>query len=129
VKDQGQWRDAEGNELTILNARDDEVIEYYAEAIGPGRAVLVSEGARERPRRITRAEVIAQQNEVRTATSVRTLSSGASPSIEDDEDSPAVWWILGGVGAAVVIAGVIAIVLVATPNDDTELAPPIGDFP
>jgi hypothetical protein len=131
VKSRGEWQDAEGSEIVLVSLGEDEVVEYYAEAIGPGRAVLVAEGAHDRPRRITRAEIAAQSDALRTATSVRTLSS---PPLADDgagdSDSAIGWWVAGGVGAAVVIAGVIVIALVASaPNDDTDLAPPIGDFP
>jgi hypothetical protein len=122
----GSWRTSAERDVEVEAARD-ATVEYYAEALGPGGAVIVSEGTRDRPRTISRRELGAPGETLRTETSMRTLTN---PEVaEPDEGSSAGWWILGGLGVAGAAAAVILVVLFVLPTDQTMLLAPAGDLP
>jgi hypothetical protein len=123
------YRTADGESLEIVAERD-QTVEYVVSAIGPGGAVIVSEGFPDRPREVTPATAAESAQGVRTETRVRTFGSGdlQPPAVDDEGGSSAVWWILGGVAVA---AAVVVTVLLLTlgGNEDTILLAPTGDLP
>jgi len=145
-----RWQRRTDAPIDIEVGDDDTAVEYYAEALGPGRAVLVSEGYPAEPRAVTRREITAagaarhEGGALHTSTSVRTLGSetgdappattGRAPLDYDeggDEGSSAAWWIVGG-GAVLVAATVVAVVLLTGgggASDETVLASPTADLP
>lgn len=92
----GAWIEAEDEPLTIpVDAS--RALAWYGEAIGPGGAVVASDGTRDAPHR----------------------RDGASG------DEPPWGWIGLGAGAAVVIGVVVTIVVVATQPADTQPTAPM----
>jgi len=120
------WEAAERAEVDV--PAGDEAVEYYAEALGPGGAVLVSEGFAADPRRTSRADL---QEALRTETRVRTMrmaAGGASETDDDEGGGGAGWWIAGGV--VLVAAAVAVVVLLSAGGEvDTSVMPPTADLP
>jgi len=102
VRVHGQaWRSAPGR-VAIANP-ERQPVEYYAEAFGPGGALLIARGSRERPLRFVYEGPAAQ------------APSG---------DASKLWWILGG--SAVLLAGAaIVIVAMVSENDHTQFEGPV----
>ncbi|MCB9593463.1 MAG: hypothetical protein H6719_12085 [Sandaracinaceae bacterium] len=93
----GAWVTAEDEPLTIP-VDPERALAWYGEALGPGGAVVASDGSRDAPHR----------------------REGASAG----DEVP--WgWIGLGAGAAVVLAVVITVVVVATQPGDTQVTAPM----
>ncbi len=96
------WERATGAPLFVPTP-EGEVVEYYAEAIGPGGAVIARTGEEDAPLRAAPAAVAA-------------APSGGMEA----------WpWIVGGVGVAVVAAVVVTVVVLSTGGGQsgTDVAP------
>jgi hypothetical protein len=113
---------------------DDEAVEYYAEAVGPGGAVVVTEGTAESPRSVTPATLdAAGSGGVSAGLVTETRMRRRGPAVELDDDveetsSSPLPWLVGGALAAV--AAVVAVILLTggSQTDETVLSAPTGDF-
>lgn len=106
----GEWTEREGNEIDVPAAE----VEYYAEAIGPGGAVLASDGSRDAPRTASAGGVVAG-------------GGGGAVIGGDDEgdEGGAPIWLFVGLGAVAVAAAVVAVVLITSAqSDQTQLGAP-----
>ncbi len=126
----GSWRETEQATLEI-DVRPSQAAEYYAEAIGPGGAVIATSGSRDAPSRLEPeggaiAEVGGEGDVGAGAGSGSESGAGGTeqPPPPGGGDDVGLWVGLG-VGAAVLVAAAIVIgVLVATPTDETQLTQP-----
>ncbi len=122
--DSSRWLDTTDATLTIPVAPN-EGAEYWAEAIGPGGAVIASVGTATNPERVEASGVSAD-----------TVATGPDLTVSDDSTTtgPATggggggipdWvWIVGGVGLAVIVAAIVTVVVLTVPNDQTQLGRP-----
>jgi hypothetical protein len=78
-----------------IAARPSDEVEYFAELVGPGGAVIASAGSADRPER-------------RPPDAVAVQSVVALDEVEDDGVSP---WVWVGIGAGVAVAAAVAITL------------------
>lgn len=121
----GEWVPTEGRTASIP-VRGEGAVEYYVDALGPGGAVLLSEGTENEPRLIGTPggeEPVGDPSEDPTS---------LNPPIEDPEERVRrAWpWALLGTGIAAIIAGaIIAGVLVSRQNQGTQLDAPTVDWP
>jgi hypothetical protein len=81
-------------------------VEYYAEAVGPGGVALASTGTADDPLS-TRAS--------RAATE--------SPMVEPDAEGGVSPWLFVGIGAVVAAVATVLLIVLLTPEPDTQLAP------
>lgn len=98
--DGGAWQS--GNESLQVAAAPGARIEWYAEAVGPGGALLSTIGSAGAPRTLT-------------------LPAAAAPARDDGAGGAVPWtWIAVG-GGALVIAGVVVAVVLASGGGDTDV--------
>ena len=97
----GRWQSAEDQRLTVLASPGSRVI-WYAQAIGPGGAVLASRGTETAPE----TAVVPKAGRA----DVPSLPADGAP-VPAEEDGPPWLWIGVGAGAAAVAAGVLAFFL------------------
>jgi len=96
------WREAPGR-IAIANP-ERQPVEYYAEAFGPGGALLIARGSREQP--------------------LRFVYEGPAAQAAHAGNSTTLWWILGG--SAVLLAGAtVLIVAMMSENDHTQFEGPV----
>lgn len=108
--------DAVEGEGTLLVPSAGERVSYWAEAIGPGRSVLATEGSRAAPREATQTGVALGVTEDSSAGAVDTGSGdGISP------------WVWVGVGAVVVI-GVVGTLLLVSSGGTSDSTQPGAPF-
>lgn len=91
-----EWRRGDAGAVSIDAAPGDTVL-WYAEAIGPGGAVLLSEGSRVDPGALVVPVPV------------------ASDAGGGDETT---WWLVGGGAAAAVVGAVVAVVAVVTTSGE-----------
>jgi len=99
------WQEAERR--LEVSFQDGETVEYYCGALGPGQAVLRSEGTAEEPLTIVNELVV------------------GPPGGGEDEGGGAGVWIALGITAAVAIAGGTVLYFVLKPDADTNLMPQV----
>lgn len=108
----GVWQRSDGAALEVMGDPDSEV-EFYAEAVGPGGAVLASEGTSGAPRRSTIAGLLAP------------AETGPGPIVGGGGGGIPAWPFLVG-GAVLVAVAVTLVVIFATGgNDGTQLSFPM----
>lgn len=122
--ERGEWRDTDASSLEV-DVRPSQAAEYWAEAVGPGGAVIATHGSRSAPSRLEpEAGAIAvdvEPDPVATAPGTTApVDGGTQPG---GEEIPAWPFIVGGVALAVGAAILIG-VLVTQPTDETQLARP-----
>lgn len=122
----GAWRDTDASTLEV-SARPSQAVEYYAEAIGPGGAVIASHGTRGEPNRLEAegggaVETDSPPDPV-LGTSDPGNGSGTPTTPPPGEDVPAWPFVVGGIVLAVGAAVLIG-VLVTQPTDETQLTRP-----
>lgn len=121
----GAWRDTDASTLEV-SVRPSQAVEYYAEAIGPGGAVIANHGTRGEPSRLP-----AEGGAVDTGTEPDPIIGTPDPghgsrtptTPPPGEDVPAWPFVVGGIVLAVGAAVLIG-VLVAQPTDETQLTRP-----
>jgi hypothetical protein len=121
-----EWSEGMRTEATV-GVGDGEAVHYYAEAVGPGDAVVARDGTRDAPRvLVNRAST---QTPGTTDGHVAPEPGGASPVRSDESGAGGLVWALG-IGGVVVaaVAVTLVIVLVATGNDDSVVGPPLFEF-
>ncbi|UJR80461.1 hypothetical protein [Sandaracinus amylolyticus] len=98
------WRRGDGGAIAV-EASPGETVLWYAEAIGPGGAVLASERSRVDPGALIVPE--------------------PPPAPSGGGDDSTAWWLVGGGSAAVVVGVIVAVVaVVATTEPSTTLGGP-----
>lgn len=105
----GDWERATGAPLFVATPSGG-VVEYYAEAVGPGGAVIARSGEASAPLRAA------------------PISAAAGSGGGGDEVWP---WIVGGAGAAVVVAVVVTVVVLTTSGggaSGTDVSPFVVRF-
>jgi len=105
----GDWQSAVNDEL-VLTAGSDGRLLYWAEAVGPGGAVVASAGSRDEPRVLE--------------PDARQTAGGGEPEEPEPDGGGVPWWpfVVGGVVAA---AGAVALIfLLSGTNDQTLVGPP-----
>jgi hypothetical protein len=111
----GEWTERDANSVDVPVA-DGSTVEYYAEAVGPGGAVLAAEGSRGAPRTAGAGGLIADGG------------GGGGGLVDDggDDGGGVPIWVFIGAGV-VAVAAVVVIILLATggESDQTQLSPPI----
>jgi hypothetical protein len=106
-----EWVRGEGESLVVpLSAGSD--VEYYAEAIGPGGAVLVAEGSELQPRRASFGGGAGGEG-------------GGPPPGGGDDDSVVLWVVVGAVGVALLVGAIILFATVGGGSDATQPDPPV----
>lgn len=110
VERDGSWSDEEGRDVSVVAGSR---IRFYADAIGPGGAVLASAGSRESP--------------LEASAPVALPAGSAAPEAPPASDDPWPWIGLGiGVGvAAIAVAVVLAIVLGGQGSGLTQVSAPM----
>jgi hypothetical protein len=103
VRVRGQpWRSAAAR-IAIANP-ERQPVEYYAEAFGPGGALLVARGSREQP--------------------LRFFYEGPAAAQATAGNSTTLWWVLGG--SALLLAGAtVLIAAMVSENDHTQFEGPV----
>jgi len=104
---------------------------YYAEAIGPGGAVVATVGTRATPRTLevnvspasgtSEPRVVAVPRDRASSSSI--LTAGDEQRDEDEGGSSTAWWIVG-IGGAVLAAAVVGVAIAI--NDDPDGATVVG---
>lgn len=105
----GEWTQSEDEPLRV-EAGPTEPVDYYAEALGAGGAVLLAEGSVDRPRRVTPD------------------ASGLAPVEEPAEDQgglPLWAWIAIGGGGVAAAAILVAVIAVAASGGGTQAEAPV----
>jgi hypothetical protein len=108
-----EWTTGTGEELSVV-ASSGATIEYHAEAVGPGGAVITHAGSEDSP--LSTSVGDAEEGEI--------LASGED---RDDDGGGVLVPVLIGVGAALVIATVIIVAVAASSggqSDETQFSAP-----
>ncbi len=101
--------------LELANPQE-HAIEWYAEVVGPGGAVLLKEGEADAPRRALHAPALAAPS-----------APAARPASAQPEANSRAWrwWAIGGSTAAAAVATTVAVLLVREPAQTTQVSSPV----
>jgi hypothetical protein len=95
--------------IGAMPARGEQVIDYFIEAIGPGGAVLDSNGSATDPIRLQLSETLPE------AAGLAALDEGGKPAHPYLPPPPVPWYrrwaVVGPLGGALVVGGVVALIL------------------
>jgi len=95
--------------IGAMPARGEHAIDYFIEALGPGGAILDSDGSAKEPIRLQLSETLPE------AAGLATLDEGGKPAHPYVPPPPAPWYrrwaIVGPIGGALVVGGVVALLL------------------
>lgn len=109
----GEWLSGVGS--VVVPVASATTVEYYAQAVGPGGAVLATDGTEGSPRTHAYRDAPADGGD-------------REPPLEDGSDGPdeGVLWAIGGIALAVGIAVVVTVlVLTSASNDATQPGSPM----
>jgi hypothetical protein len=123
----GDWVRTEGATASIP-VRGGGAVEYYAQAFGPGGAVLLEEGSEDDPRSVGTPGAgepdVARGDGATTPTGPIGEGPGARP------PRRRAWpWVLFGTGVAALIAGVVVAAVLIPQDQGTQLGAPEVDWP
>jgi len=95
--------------IGAMPARGEQVIDYFIEAVGPGGAVLDSDGTAKEPIRLQLSETLPE------AAGLAALDEGGKPAHPYVPPPPAPWYrrwaIVGPIGGVLVVGGIAALFL------------------
>ncbi len=111
----GAFSASAGGMLEVPNP-EEHAIEWYAEVVGPGGAVLLREGEAAAPRRALHAPELTDSP-----------APSASPMAAKVERPARAWrwWAIGGGTAAVAVAATVAVLVAREPAQSTQVSPPV----
>lgn len=98
--------------------------EYWAELLGPGGAVIASQGSEDAPLTIDATEQGLRPGDLETGEGNGNSESGETSSGGGDEGIPAWPFVVGGVVLVLAAVAVVLAVVLTTPTDDTQLSEP-----
>jgi len=113
----GEWLTAV-NESLEMEAGPEERVDYWAEAVGPGGAVIATQGSRSEPRILGPAGAVAEGG---TGTGTGTDGGEGSGS---GTGGGVPWWPFAVGGAAAAAGAVVLVVLLSGGNDNTFVPGP-----
>jgi len=125
-----------GHDDVLVVATPGTAVEHYAEAIGPGGAVLASDGSEQAPSRVAPSVLesprAATSEPPARAGTARLDVAGSEAAAHDARSEGGGAWLWVGIGAgALALAGAIILVVALAPfeTDDTQLGMPAVDLP